>query len=65
MVSSNENQNFGMVVLHPLIFTSFSELLIYTFLRSDNLSLDLHDVSISWIVSDTSCSLSLYFAWIV
>ena len=42
--------------------TSFSELLIYKCLSSDNLSLGFHDVSIFWLESDTLGTLSLNFA---
>ena len=45
--------------------TSFSVLLTFKSLSSDNLSLDLHEAAIFWVKSDTSGITSLYFAQIV
>ena len=57
-----ENQRFWEMLfyIHSSL-TGFSELLMYKSLSSDNLSLDLHEVSIFWLESDTLGTLSLYF----
>lgn len=63
----NWKQKFIIKVLELLCYMhssliGFPEFLIYKCLSSDNLSLDLHDVSIFWLESDTSDTLASSFA---